>query len=261
MSGIGITTGDVYLGDLNRELDRFVTRTGADFFREAEIVGRNLAVSLAHGTQPYGRDRGDAAQGLWAVNRDVRRVFGSPADVHEKLPTDRQGPFWQAVESKDWARAERLTEGTAYAGIPFAETVDPALHQARRTGRRKEVRGKIPSAIIRDPRRINTYVRKVQKRVGLAKSAWAHAAVEAGGHARGVPAWAGVRRHKRKLGGADKQRRGLRPGVTMEAFARHTRETLAFAEENKAVQIAAQRLVKRLQIALRKSTRRYNRAA
>ncbi len=202
------TFGDPDLRQLNRDLERFVRDAGADYFEETKIVARGVAVSLARSTFPRGDKKGDEFEGLAAVNRDVRRVWATPGKVHEALPEDRKGPFWKAVEERNWPEATRHLEGTDFAGLPFVQTIDPALHQAKRGGTKRRVRkGVKPVAIIRDERRLTNYVKKVQKKVGMAKSAWAHGSVAVAGHARGIPAWAGCAGTSESWAGRDEEAR------------------------------------------------------
>ena len=77
---------------LSRALQAFVGNTKLQASKEMRIQARNLCVSLANSTQPFGTDGKAKAIGEKAVTRDIDRVYKSgPTAVREiaRLPLPR----------------------------------------------------------------------------------------------------------------------------------------------------------------------------
>lgn len=125
----------------------------------------------------------------------------------------------------------------------------PTMHQMRRNNRGR-VAGKRPSALVTDAQAMRAYVREVQGRVGTAKDGWADAAADCGG-TQGLPAWASTR-HAERHGGADVRETDAGPVVTLRNEVPWIRQVLPEGEEQTAVGIAEERLMKRMETILRK---------
>lgn len=241
------------LSELNRTIANYVTEIGADAYDEARIAGRNLAVALAKYTAPRGDKKSDAHPGTRKVAADIRRVYATAAGVYKMLkPVDevRAGMMWAAYVDRKYVRVRKALQGTKFEDMLVQATIAPELHQSAR--KRGEVNKNYRARqMVYTAKRRATYIRQRQRKVGLAKSGWAHAAKELGG-TRGIPAWAGVGRHKLTLGGAQKVKKGLNPGVVIDNHARHIRPSTKVALMATAVKDTQYRLLKRLKIAVRR---------
>ena len=253
------------LRELNRDLSKYIAETGTDAYNEARIVGRNLAVRLASYTFPQGDKKADSLDGESAVERDILKVYTTVPDVYEKLSELGHGwkaaGVWRAYKQKKWGQLRKILQKTEFSDMEMKVAVNKAHHQAARTGARRSVNLSRPKQIVGNPKSINAYIRKRKRKVGLAKSGWAHAAKDLGG-TRGIPAWAGVNRHKSpKLGGASHRKRGFRPGVVLENTAEHVFDSLPRSQEKAAIRSTSKRLRKRLLHMQNRRNKKFNRAA
>lgn len=246
--------------DAAQLVERFAQATGRDLADELVATARLLAVSLAHSTQPYGNGQAARQAGEQRVEQDIRKVFLTPSGVYQALvsddsPGEARG-FWAALRAGDEGRMRAIMEANAIS-VEIGVQPDPALHQASRN-RRGRVKG-APKMLVTRPPVLSAYIARVKKRVGFAKAGWAKAADDCGGH-RGIPAWASGR-HSSAPGGALIDRSPVHPAVILRNEVGYIRDVLPDSQVQTAVGIAYEKLLKRLNIILRKRAAAARRAA
>jgi hypothetical protein len=254
----------ITLGGINSvyaidRLRRFAEITGLDMMEQIRITARVLSVSLAHSTQPYGKGSEAHQKGKTAVERDIRKVFVSPGGLYPSLMRADPGTaaaFWNAWKRRDIATMENVLRGSrAGSGLEVLAVPKKSLHEARRGRKgRVEGRGGNPSALVTSPPALAKYIKERQKLVGLTKAGWALAAAATGG-TRGIPAWASTRQ-SRASGGARTNNDRRRPAITIFNNTPWLNEAQPDYESEKAIDIAEEKLLKRMQIIVRKRTGR-----
>ena len=107
---------------------------------------------------------------------------------------------------------------------------------------------KTPAQVVTSPKALNTYIAKIQKRVGFAKGSWINAAKAIGGRVRGAAQWA--TRHRQAPGTAT-VKTGDKPAVTLVNNLDYIEQVTTHTGINLALQVAAGRLRKALATSLR----------
>lgn len=214
-----------------REYSSLMNKNVADSVRQFAVVAcRNLANT----TQPFsGREKATSEEGRLkgegAVKVDIGKVFYVPtvdggftkaltqwaelsyrkkykdaSNINRKTEAFRKR-MNRYVSEGNTAAIRKISRNMGWKNIH--RTVDPRLHEAARTGRRK--RTVKPASgmvvILNKPEHLERYVKKRQKMVGLAKAGWAKCAdliksAKKGPATRGIPQW--VTRHKRRANGS-----------------------------------------------------------
>jgi hypothetical protein len=234
-------------------IHRFADITGASLSEEIIRTARLVAVSVAHSTQPFGKDKATKETAERRVARDIRRVFATPFSVYAQL--DRKadslaaGQFWSAWKSRDEARMKEIMDRESL-GLTIVRTPQKSIHQQRRNNR-GQVSSGVPLHMITDTRALDRYIAERQRKVGFAKSGWAAAADECGGH-RGIPQWASSRHKGRAPGGAIITRDAVRPEVIIYNNVSYIDQVSNFSMIAQAVDIAYEKLQKRIQILIKK---------
>jgi hypothetical protein len=129
--------------------------------------------------------------------------------------------------------------------------LDPNLHQWGQLGAEK------PKQIVTSPKARETYITKIQKRVGFAKGSWINAGKSIGGRIRGAVQWA--TRHKQAPGSAV-IKTGDKASVTLVNNLDYIDDVTTYKTVSLALEVAAGRLRKALATSLRKINDRTNRA-
>lgn len=234
---------------LSGALRSFTESTGRAIFEEIVITARVIARSLATSTQPYGLGRGALMAGRARVSADISKVFTTPSRFYGALEDEDPAAaarFWQAWKARDLSAVRDIASKTrAGSGLEITMRPDAATHQQRR-GSRGRVHGKRVSALVLDPDALAAYRQKIQRRVGLTKDGWAGAAAAAGAGG-GFPAWASTS-HSPMRGSATKREDPTRPEIVLHNDVEWARESLPSSEEQAAVDIAEERLKRRIQI-------------
>lgn len=192
----------------------------------AEVLraqARLMAVNLAFQTQPFGGSKAvggqqDSArtQGEGAVSRDIRKVIKLPGDIFAEIERQAIGAgraFIAMMRKGDFDLARNLLvrlrmpnllranignmNSGAYKGVRYP------IPSRTRISKRQE-----PMLITNDRAQVKSFVKEIQKRVGIAKGGWAACAMQLGGtrgrmgtnisgtEQQAVPAW--VKRHAGK---------------------------------------------------------------
>ena len=107
------------------------------------------------------------------------------------------------------------------------------------------------------PKARETYIARIQRRVGFAKGAWINTAKALGGRVRGAAQWA--TRHKQAPGTAT-IKTGPKPSVTLINSLDYIDQVTTYKSVNLALQVASGRLRKALTTSLRKINERANRS-
>jgi hypothetical protein len=119
------------------------------------------------------------------------------------------------------------------------------------------VKRRSPAQIVTSPKARETYIARIQRRVGFAKGTWINAAKALGGRVRGAAQW--TTRHKQAPGTAT-LRTGAKPSVTLINKLDYIDQVSTTTGINLALQVASGRLRKALAVSLRKINERANRS-
>ncbi len=236
-------------GDLVKTIRQFpemVKRDGESILRQE---GRGFAKELARFTLPVGLNE-NAYQKLAAkISCDIHRVIMSPRKLYAFLKSSVSEGFakgiWSLLQSGDKKRNRTLVK--MLASVPVVSQlivsgrVDPATVRSARTGEWGGVpAGTDPKVIVTSEKAIGNFIKKMQRKIGMAKGGWAAAGRDISGrNVPGIPSWAGYGRHK--VGG-----RGVYVKATNRIRlineVRHARKALPAAGEQRAKMNAARNL-------------------
>lgn len=244
-----------------RLLNRYPQKVGRTLESLVKQEARGLAVELARNTRPFGFSDKAKERGEKAVAGDINRVFAVPLDAFEKTKAadpaaaDR---FWANIQNRRFARAEQAlkSSNSPWKDLPVGR-LDPKLHQQSRTGRNANVKRKKPAQIVTSPKALDSYIAKIQKRVGFAKGSWLNAAKAIGGKVRGAAQW--VTRHKQAPGTAI-VKTGDKPSVTLVNNLDYIEQVSTAKGIELALQVASGRLRKALLTSLKVISDKANRA-
>ena len=246
--------------DVARLLNRYPEKVGRTLESLVKQEARGLAVELARNTRPFGFSEAAKKRGKKAVAGDIGRVFALPSDAYENMRllepaiADR---FWANIQNRRFSRAEQaLKSSTSNWKNLSVGRLDPKLHHQSRNIH-GEVTRRFPAQIVTSPKARETYIAKIQKRVGFAKGAWINAAKAIGGRVRGSEQW--VTRHKQSPGTAT-VKTGIKPSVTLINSLDYIDQVTTATGIDLALQLAAGRLRKALATSLMKMAERANRS-
>jgi hypothetical protein len=266
---------------------------GALLKKEESDTVRRFAVvacrNLANSTQPFsGREKETSARGKFlgekAVEVDISKVFYVPTidgGFAKQLTKRAEASYRKRGGSgKAWLHTNKFIDRisdyigrgdmTALRNVAkdmgwknFNRTIDPAIHEAARTGRRKKVQksSKGMTLVMNTPEHLQRYIKKRQKLVGLAKAGWAKCAdlistSNKGPATRGIPQW--VTRNKKKAPGSiqDLSRDERNPKVVMTNRIPWTSSVLSPNEAAKALRYAKKNWVEYLNKSMKGELRR-----
>lgn len=246
--------------DVARLLNRYPEKVGRTLESLVKQEARGLAVELARNTRPFGFSEKAKKRGEKAVAGDIVKVFALPSDAFEKT---KQGDpaaadrFWANIQNRRFSKAEKTLQAS---NSPWKELsvgrLDPKLHQQSRTIH-GVVKRRTPAQIVTSPKVRDTYIAKIQKRVGFAKGSWINTAKAIGGRVRGAAQWA--TRHKQAPGTAT-VKTGEKPAVTLINKLDYIEQVTTATGIEIALRVAAGRLRKALATSLRVINDKANRA-
>jgi len=246
--------------DVARLLSRYPGKVGRTLESLVKQEARGLAVELARNTRPFGFSEKAKKRGEKAVAGDIVKVFALPSDAFEKTkPGDPAAAdrFWANIQNRRFSKAEKTLQSS---NSPWKELsvgrLDPKLHHQSRNVRGQVTR-RNPAQIVTSPKALNTYIAKIQKRVGFAKGSWINAAKAIGGRVRGAAQWA--TRHKQAPGTAT-VKTGDKPAVTLVNNLDYIEQVTTTTGIELALQMAAGRLRKALATSLRAINDKLNRS-
>jgi len=247
--------------DVVRLLNRYPQKVGRTLESLVKQEARGLAVELARNTRPFGFSEKAKQRGEGAVAGDINRVFAVPSDAYDNMrlldpaAADR---FWANIQNRRFAKAEQAlkSSNSNWKNLSVGR-LDPKLHQQSRTGRYANVKRKKPAQIVTSAKARDSYIAKIQKRVGFAKGTWINAAKAIGGRVRGAAQW--VTRHKQAPGTAT-VKTGDQPSVTLVNNLDYIEQVTTAKGIELALQVAAGRLRKALSTSLQKISEKTNQA-
>jgi hypothetical protein len=247
--------------DVARMLSRYPERVGRTLESLVKQEARGLAVELARNTRPFGFSDKSRNRGEGNVAGDISIVFATASEAYseieksDKAAADR---FWAHIQNRRFARARQaLAESPSkWKNLPVGR-LDPKFHQQSRTGPQANVTRKEPAQIVTSRTALETYIKRIQKRVGFAKAVWLNAAKAIGGRVRGSAQWA--TRHKQSPGNAT-VKAGDKPAATLISRLDYMQDVTTETGIKLALEVAAGRLRRALATSLRKINERVNRA-
>jgi hypothetical protein len=230
-----------------RLLRRHPEKVGRTLVSLVKQEGRGLAVELARNTRPFGFSEAAKKHGEKAVAKDISGVFALPSDAFEHIrksdpaAADR---FWANIQKRRFSRAENNLRQTSSGWKDLSVgRLDPKLHRWGQLGAAK------PKQIVTSPKARESYIAKIQKRVGFAKGSWINAGKAIGGRIRGAAQWA--TRHKRSPASAV-VKTGDKPAVTLVNKLDYIEDVTTNKGINLALRVAEGRLRRALVTSLRK---------
>jgi hypothetical protein len=246
---------EIQAGDLFARLTHFTQETGLSFLDEILITQRNIAKSMAFSTQPFGLSPASKKKGQKAVAKDIRKLFVTPATLFDQLemsdPRSAYG-FWAAWKEKDLDTMRVVLGRSKNSDIQILSAPSAQLHGSHRKSRGRVYKKK-PVALILNKELLADYIKERQKMVGVTKEGWAEAAKACGG-TRGFPAW--VNAGRKRSGSADVVRDPFQPQVTITNSTPWITEALPPGTEQEALRIGVEKLLKRIDIILRKTAQK-----
>jgi hypothetical protein len=254
MSDIRLTAKLKGASDVARLLRRYPEKVGRTLLSLVKQEGRGLAVELARNTRPFGFSEKARKTGEDAVAKDISGVFALPSDAFEEIrKSDPQAAdrFWANIQNRRFARAENNLRQTSSGWNDLkVGRLDQSLHKWGNLG------GAKPKQIVTSPKARDTYIAKIQKRVGFAKGSWINAGKSIGGRIRGAVQW--TTRHKQAPGSAT-IKTGDKASVTLVNKLDYIDDVTTYKGVQLALQVAQIRLRKALSTSLRKINERTNR--
>ena len=246
--------------DVIRLLNRYPQKVGRTLESLVKQEARGLAVELARNTRPFGFSDKARKRGEGAVADDINRVFALPSDAYDNmklLDPAAADKFWANIQNRRFSKAEQSlkSSNSNWKNLSVGR-LDPKLHRESRTGPYANVRRKTPAQVVTSPKALDSYIAKIQKRVGFAKGSWINAAKAIGGRVRGAAQWA--TRHKQAPGTAT-VKTGDKPSVTLVNKLDYIEQVTTATGIEIALRVAAGRLRKALATSLRVITARANR--
>ena len=247
--------------DVARLLKRYPDKVGRSLESLVKQEARGLAVELARNTRPFGFSQKARKRGEKAVAKDILKVFATPDQAYKtaKAADSKQADrFWAHIQNRRFARARKaLAESPSkWRDLPVGR-LDPKLHQQSRTGPQANVTRKEPAQIVTNRKPLDTYIAKIQRRVGFAKGVWINAAKAIGGRVRGSSQWA--TRHRKAPGDAT-VKTGDKPSVTLVSRLDYMDDVTTETGIRLALNVASGKLRKALATSLGKINKRTNRA-
>jgi hypothetical protein len=230
-----------------RLLRRYPDKVGRTLLSLVKQEARGLSVELARNTKPFGFSEKAKQRGEKSVAKDISGVFALPSDAFREIrksdpvAADR---FWANVQKRRFSRAENNLRQTSSGWKDLTVgRLDPKLHRWGQLG------GSKPKQIVPSAKARETYITKIQKRVGFAKGSWLNAGKAIGGRIRGAVQWA--TRHKQSPGSAT-IKTGDNPAVTLVNKLDYIEDVSTRKGIQLALRVAAGRLRKALATSLRK---------
>lgn len=241
--------------DVVRLLRRHPEKVGRTMESLVKQEARGLSVELARNTRPFGFSDKARKIGEEAVARDISGVFALPSHAFEEIKKsdpEAADRYWANIQNRRFKRAEKnLRQSSSGWNDVAVGRLDPNLHQWGQLG------GEKPKQVVTSPKARETYIAKIQKRVGFAKGSWINAGKSIGGRIRGAVQWA--TRHKQAPGSAV-VRTGNKASVTLVNKLDYIEDVSTYKGIQLALDVAAGRLRKALATSLRVISDRTNRA-
>jgi hypothetical protein len=173
-----LTGADDFLAALKKHPEK-IGRTADSILKQE---ARGLAVSLAYQTAPEGLGEKGGAKLEKKIAMEIRQLFPTAKNnglIYKFIfmgNPELAKAYWRAYKSKDEKSVARILR---VAALPRG--IDAGAHQsARRKGSLSSFRPKAMST----EASLQAYIKRSQRKVGLAKAGWAAAAKSLGGRVR-----------------------------------------------------------------------------
>lgn len=234
-----------------RSLQRFAEITGRSLFQEIQTTARSLCVALARGTLPVGLGKDVHRKQVARIGADISKTLLGDSQVYQEI--DQREPllaseFWRAVKVNDESKTLEIMRA---AGLNYPHVSRPAKHS--HWSKQK--------TYVTDSKARTEYILGVQAQAGKAKAGWAMAADQAAGHHRGIPLWASGRKHPDAKGGAIVRNDPRNPEITIMNHVSYIEEAMRATSVWRTVQIAYEKLYKRIRIITSKNAANLKSAA
>lgn len=258
--------------DFSYQLKRYALAKKISFAKAIKQQGRLVAVNLAFQTQPFGDNNKARAQGEQAAKNDINLVYKTTkytTGVIKKSPLAKGKYPTQNADQAGRAFARHVLKGQNDAAttilqrlqIPkYHETVVKPMdggnaHKSARYGARRRVpKNTFVKVSVPRESQIDSYVKQITQKVGIAKAGWAHCAKQLGG-SRGISQW--VTRHagKRATGSVvdNSEASSDQQYVTMENKVPWIDKCLNAGQIQRALDIQKDKMTKAIEIALSKA--------
>ena len=262
---------------LQRALKAFIGSTKLQASKEMRIQARNLCVSLANSTQPFGKDARAKAIGEKAVTRDIDRVYKSGSTAVREIAalplpkgkTKTQNAKQAAAALAAIALGKSFGKGQKgvraqtkaqelinrlnykpYIYTRIGEFDRGAAHENARFGRSKRVpKNQFVRQIVTKESDLAKYFKEKRGNVGIAKSGWAVCAGLLGGF-RGIPKW--VYRHTGGGRVVDNSKTNpsifSKPSITMTNTIPWITNVISQSTIQRSIDIQVIKMIKRLAI-------------
>jgi len=255
----------VNTSDMRSRLNQYALIVGKEKSEAVRQFARVACVNLATATQPFGKSRADKAAGELAVESDISKVFYTPQDggfarsikaivAKGRRSDEAKEKFNQRLDqyiaSNNTEAISKIARSFNWQGVMF-DDIDPAIHQAARTGPRKRVKKRRGAMhmVIGGNDRLQKYKNQQKRKVGLTKAGWAACAEKIplnreSSATRGIPQW--VTRHKNRANASivDRSQDPNNPRVKMTNRAPWTSQVLSTSAINNALEMARGNFVK-----------------
>jgi len=227
------------LDRINQKLAKYPERLAKETLSQLKMEARSLSKDLAYETSPRGFGERARRQIAKSIDRDVRRLFpenelttGNASQVYDILESHFDkgvaDAFWLQFKSGNHEKASKFLRRRGLPRGVRAEEYETRRKQKGGVGRK-------PIALAARSR-IESMIRKKQKRIGMAKAGWYQAARGVGGRLRttssasgkavaAFPKWVIAAGRGLNLGGA-RVVAGANPSVTIFSDVRHGRKAL-----------------------------------
>jgi hypothetical protein len=258
--------------DFSYQLKRYALAKKISFAKAIKQQGRLVAVNLAFQTQPLGDGGKAKSQGECAARRDIDRVYKSGKQTttvikESGIPNGKTTTQNAGQAAKAFAMYVLKGQNDAATTIlqrlhipKYHDTVVKPMdagsaHKASRYGARRGVpRNTFVKVSVAREAQIDSYVKKITQRVGIAKAGWAHCAKQLGG-SRGIPQW--VTRHagKRATGSVvdNSEASAGEQYVTMTNQVPWIDKCLNAGQIQRALDMQKEKMTKAIEIALSKA--------
>jgi hypothetical protein len=187
--------------EFSKALVRYYSKFSADLSKIIRTQARLVAVNLTFQTQPFGGSRptqGKQADeqisgkqlGDGAIQRDINYLYTTPERVFYMIRETSQAAakgFVRLMKTRQFLRARQMLDRLQITGLRSVDVGDfdgGSLHKTRLQpipSRPRIKKTQKPELIVPDQSMINSYIKQIQKRVGMAKAGWAHCAQQLGG--------------------------------------------------------------------------------
>lgn len=275
--------------DLRKRMAEYARIVKKDVNQELRRHARLACVELARYTQPFragDKDQGRAL-GEKAVEVDINKVFYTTAadGFYNAISEIAQESYnsrsrWQKgfnaqeaqakfqkrlrgyIDSNNRTALRRIAKSFNWQGV--ISRIDPQLHQGARSGPRRKVRKTRGTMyfLLAGQGALNTYINKVKKRVGMAKSGWATCAEkipqlgQKQAATTGIPNWVTRNKNTKYARGSTVDasstfRNSNNPRVIMRNAVPWTSQNLSASANRFALRFAKDKFVKMMNIQIR----------